>query len=269
MSSESERALIGDTLPMWNKHDLRLHLEDLGVSSGMTLLVHSSLRAFGYVIGGVETVIEVLLEAVGTQGTLVMPAFSAQLSDPGDWQDPPMPTKWLEKVRLSMPPFDSTRTATWGVGSIPEQFRSWTGVLRSNHPIDSFCAYGKNAAAIVEGHSLDFALGNNSPLARVYELNGFILLLGVGHDVNTSLHFAELRSGIRALVTIGARVQVNLNPTWIKYQDCDYDSSEFCKVGEAFEACTNITRCALVGTAHAKLIPQRQLVNFAEEYFKI
>ena len=82
---------------------LASQLGSLGVGPGQTLLVHSSLRALGWTCGGAQAVILGLLEAVGPQGTIVMPAHSGDFSDPGLWENPPVPADWQEGIRQSMP----------------------------------------------------------------------------------------------------------------------------------------------------------------------
>ncbi|WP_258316933.1 AAC(3) family N-acetyltransferase, partial [Escherichia coli] len=50
---------------------------NLGVQPGMTLLVHTSMRSIGWVSGGPVAVVLALEEALGPEGTLVMPAHTS------------------------------------------------------------------------------------------------------------------------------------------------------------------------------------------------
>ena len=245
-------------------------LAALGVGPGMTLLVHSSLSALGWVCGGAAAVILALENLLGPQGTLVMPTHSGDLSDPAEWENPPVPQSWWRVIRQTMPPFEPDLSPSRGMGVIPEVFRKQANVRRSNHPHFSFAAWGAQAEPITANHSLEFGLGEQSPLAKIYQLDGRVLLLGVGHDNNTSLHLAEYRADYpgKQFRQSSAPVKLGGERQWVVFRDVELDSSDFARIGEQFAADTGLVKEGKVGGATAWLMSQRQLVDFAVRWLE-
>ena len=245
----------------------------LGVESGMTLLVHSSLSALGWVNGGAVAVIIALQRVLGSTGTLVMPAFSTGLSEPSRWRKPPVPESWWNKIRATMPAYRPDLTPTRNMGVIAETFRKQNGVIRSAHPQVSFCAFGARAREITDNHSLAYGMGEESPLARVYDLVGHVLLLGVGHDRNSSLHLAEYRATYptKRIVQDGAPICTSGVRTWTTFENVDLDDSDFEQIGDAFvnSEAGNMTHHGKVGLADCQLMPQREIADFAVDWIEV
>jgi aminoglycoside 3-N-acetyltransferase len=239
----------------------------LGVEPGTTLILHSSLSSLGYVCGGAQTVVEAVRTVLGTAGTLVVPTHSGANSDPADWVAPPVPESWWSVIRSAMPAFDPRLTPTRGMGAIPDSVLRHHDVCRSAHPQVSFAAIGHHASEITSGHRLDQRLGISSPLGRIYDLEGSVLLLGVGYDRNTSLHLAEYLASWPSKRTRpqGAALLVDGERRWVTFTDLDIDESDFPAIGAAFEA-TGLARRGPVGDATAVLMPQRALVDFATRW---
>ncbi len=247
---------------------LERDLSMLGIEPGMVLLVHSSLSSLGWVCGGAVAVILAIENALGPGGTLVMPSMAGDLSEPADWHNPPVPEAWWPIIRDKMPAFDPDMTPTRKLGAIPECFWKQSGAVRSSHPNASFAARGPKAQTIVGGHSLDFSHGEGSPLARIYELDGRVLLIGVDHDVNTSLHLAEYRSSLKnhKQAKRGAPMTVASSREWVSYDDIELVDDDFVDIGKRFADETGLVRSGSVGCASCRLMPQRQLVDFAVQW---
>ena len=242
-------------------------LRALGVRRGGVLLVHSSLSALGWVCGGGVAVVQALLDALGPDGTLVMPTHTAGNSDPSLWTDPPVPRSWWPDVRAHMPAYDARVTPSAGVGAVPEVVRSWPGALRSEHPQTSFAAVGPRAAIVTRDHRLGSALGEHSPLGRLYELDADVLLLGAGHGSNTSMHLAEYRRAAPRRGRSGAAVAGPGGRRWVTCDDVDIDDGDFESIGAALDA-AGLSRAGAVGGARCRLMRQRAVVDFALEWIE-
>ena len=230
-------------------------------------MAHSSLSSFGYVLGGAQTIVSALLDILGPKGTLVMPAFSPQISDPESWDEINLPSSDLERARMEVPLFDERTTPTT-MGIISEVFRNWPGTLRSPHPQVSVCANGLKAEYIVFPHELEWGEGRGSPFERLYLLDAKILTLGVGFNRITLLHYAE------SLIATGRRktrkipISNNGSRSWLTVQDVGDDlDTHFPIIGKRFITEGKVSRIQ-VGSALCILMSSKELVDFAVNYFE-
>lgn len=221
-----------------NRKQLVDQLRRLGVRAGSVLLVHSSYRAIRPVEGGPGEVIEALLEAVGPEGTLVMPSMT-------DWDG--------DQV------FDPNVTPCRGMGVIADMFWRRPGVLRSDSP-HSFAACGPRAAEITAPHPPDLPHGPDSPVGRVYDLDGDILLLGVDHSANTTIHLAEFFAGVPYRVPKHCTVLRHGVPMRVDYGEIDHCCRNFAVVAEWLWE-RGLERRGKVGNAVARLVSSRALVE--------
>jgi aminoglycoside N3'-acetyltransferase len=215
-------------------------LRRLGVRPGQILLVHSSYRALRPVAGGPSGLIESLLEAIGPTGTLVMPSWT------GD----------------DDAPFDPRATpAAADLGIVAETFWRRLGVTRSAHA-QAFAAIGPRAAQILaDPLPLPPAIPA-SPVGRVHELDGFVALLGVGHDANTTIHLAEIMAGVPYSITKQMTLHEGGRATPITYRENDHCCERFALVDPPLRA-RGLQREGQVGRAQARLIRSRDVVEVA------
>src|SRR3989339_528264 len=158
-------------------------LKRVGLKKGDSVLVHSSLSKLGYVEGGVEKVIDALLETVNApeQGTVFVPTITGTVKMSKD--DPPV--------------FDPINTPCWA-GKIPETFRLRVEAKRSLHPSHSIAVIGKLSDYYIKDHeNSPTPCGKNTPYWRLAEQNGYILFLGADLRSCTFLHTLEELAGCK------------------------------------------------------------------------
>lgn len=155
-----------------DRGDLLAGLRGLGLEAGDHVIVHSSLSSLGHVDGGADTVVDALLDAVRPGGTVAVPTF----------------TRYDE-------PYDPA-TSPSTTGAVTEAFREREAAVRSPHPTKSITAIGPDAENLLVDHDPSNSLGPGSPLHRLLERDGKILLLGVDHTANSAIHIAERLAGV-------------------------------------------------------------------------
>lgn len=244
-------------------------LREVGLSAGDQVIVHTSLRSLGYVCGGAQVVIEALLKIVGEDGTVMMPTQSWKNLDPitgvhweiaeADWP----------KIRANWPAYDKDITPTNTMGAVAEMFRRWPGTVRSDHPVRSFAANGKNAQYLVENHDLCNIFGESSPIGKLYALGGKVLLISVDYDKNTSLHLADVRAEYpgKHTTTESSAMFINGVREWVSYETLYVDGEDFIKIGKAFEE-VHPVKTVQIGNAIVRNMEQRELVDFAVSWIE-
>lgn len=261
----TERDVVERTDEPVTVERLRGDLRELGVSPGDAVLVHSSMSAIGWVPGGAPAVVDALRAAVTEDGTLSMPTHSTQLSDPADWERPPVPDDWFETIRETAPPYRPELTPTRGMGAVADCFRAYPDVVRSDHPTTSFAAWGADAERVTVDHAYDSPLGEASPLASLYDLDASVLRVGV--DANTSLHLAEYRADYdKAFETEGGPVLSDEGRRWVTWEQ-PASEDDFREIEAAFEREGDVAR-GTVGLAESTLCRMCPLVDFAAEWME-
>lgn len=161
---------------MLAREGIRDVLTRSGLRTGDHLLVHSSLRSIGPIEGGPEALIEGLFEVISVAGTLAMPTFN---------YGSPLPE-----------PFFDPKTTPSKTGALTEIFMRYPGALRSLHPTHSIAARGERAEEFVAGHNKFTTFGIGSPIDRLAQADGYVLLMGVSHLANSCIHVGESYAGV-------------------------------------------------------------------------
>lgn len=245
------------------KEDLITQFKNCGLTEGQTIFVHTSLKSLGFVVGGAETLIRSLLEIVGEEGTLMMPSQTWKNLDPSTgvhWNEP---IEWWPIIRENWPAFDKEITPAIGMGAVAEMFRQWPGAKRSDHPARSIAAVGKHAEYITEKHDLSNIFGSDSPVDKLYKLDGQVLLIGVGYEKNTSLHLAETRANFssKRFADESSAVMIDGKRTWVTYSTQAVDDEDFSKLGNEYDQQKNI-KIHKVGNADVRFMEVRPLIDW-------
>ena len=165
---------------------LAADLAALGIAAGDIVMVHAACGRVGQVLGGPDTIIAALRDAVAPDGTVM--AYLAWDSPWEDFDGGRVPDAWKPHV----PPFDPALTrGARGNGVLPEMLRTTPGTRRSGNPGASIAALGAQAEWLTADHPLDYGYGPGTPLARLVEARGKVLMLGAPWDTMTLLHHAE------------------------------------------------------------------------------
>lgn len=173
---------------MISSSDLKTGLATLGLSKHL-VIAHASLKAFGHIDGGAETMLNALLESV--RGVM-MPTFTyktmlnPEIGPPRNGMTYGSQNDLNKMAETFHPDMPADKT----MGTLAETLRKHPKAKRSSHPIQSFA--GINMDAIINSQTIYNSLGLIGSLANQ---DGWVLLLGVDHRVNTSIHYAEKLAG--------------------------------------------------------------------------
>jgi aminoglycoside 3-N-acetyltransferase len=245
----------------------------LGLSAGQTVMLHASVKAVGWVVGGPDIVIQSILDVLESEGTLMMYI---------GWEDSPYDLKtWSDHVKKvyleECPPFkpDTSRAyRRWSI--LTEYLRTWPDAHRSSNPEASCASVGKLAQWITKDHPLQYGYGPGSPLAKLCKVKGKVLLLGAPLNTITLLHYVEHLADLPnkrvvhyeiPLLREGKRVWVSVE----EYETCKGITSNaeeyFQKIVKEYlssgEGCSG-----LVGAARSYLFDADDLTRFAKRWLE-
>jgi aminoglycoside N3'-acetyltransferase len=164
-------------------------------------------------------------------------------------------------------PFDRHATPCHGMGVVADTFWRLPGVMRSDSP-HAFAAIGPHASMIVAPHPPDVPHGLDSPIGRVWQLNGQVLLLGVGHDANTTIHLAENMAGVRYRRAKYLTVLRDGQPVRIPYAEIDHCCEKFALMDGWLSVRRQQARGA-VANGTARLARSRDIVEAALDKLRV
>ena len=237
-------------------------------------MVHCRMSALGHVVGGAETVLRALLDALEPDGTLM--AYTG-------WQDePPDDLDGLDEETRRIyleehPPYDPRfALARRDHGRIPEALRIWPGSCHSRHPEAGVAAVGPLAESLTAEHPYDDAYGASTPYARLVELGGQVVVLGAPLATVTLVHHAEAIAEVpdKRRVGYGMPVTVDGERLWRTFSDINTSvgALPYERILDKEDYIEHIARSALaagagksgpVGEAASYLFDARSLVGHA------
>lgn len=207
------------------KTQIEAALRDFGLRDGDIVLLHSSLSSLGRVEGGADAVVDAFLGVLGAAGTLVVPIFGA-------------------------------------LGIITETVKARPNAVCSVHPLAAVAAIGRDAEAICAGHwKPDIAHAEDTPYMRIAERGGYVCLLGVDQDRNTTLHTVEERLRLPYLRTTDQRTfdtpEGRVTKAWRFFPGPHRD---FIGLERALQA-AGALRVGRIGNAAVRLMRSRELID--------
>jgi len=261
--------------PLVTRSRLARDLVSLGLKTRDLVMLHASVRAIGWVVGGPDTVIRAILDVIGPEGTLMMYA---------GWEEAPYLTIALEEGRgeaylAECPAFDPERSRAnrkWSI--LTEYLRTWPGARRSDHPEASVVAVGAKAEWLTKDHPLNYPYGPGSPFAKLCEAGGKVLLLGSPLNAVTVLHYAETIAEIpdKRIVRYRMPILREGKRVWVEIEDIDtgegivegHSNEEyFAEIVREYLA-SGKGRWGTVGAASSYLFDAAELVRFAVRWLE-
>ena len=265
---------MADT-PLITPSQLAAGFRTLGLASGQTLLLHASVSAVGWILGGPRVILATLLESIAPGGTLMMLA---------SWEgNPYRMEQWTAAQRAAClaecPVFDpATSPADHREMSIlAEYLRTWPGAYRSSHPLASFVAVGARASWLTAAQPLRYPHGRESPLARLCAAGGKVALLGARFSNLTLLHHAEHLADLphkridrytMPVLQDGQRAWVDIEEYDTTDGIADFGSDDyFLAIGEAYVA-SGKGCAAEIGGAESFLLEADDLKQFGMHWME-
>lgn len=238
---------------MLTSEDFKSALDSLELGE-KPAIAHASLKPFGEVQGGPETILRALLASISG---LIMPTFTYKtmiIPEVGPPNNGLTYGRYRDLNRMAEP-FHSNKPADPLMGILPETLRRYPGAMRTAHPILSFAGANANGALNTQTIYNPFA-----PIGALADQDGWVLLLSVDHTVNTSIHYAEKLAGRRQFVR------------WALTKKCIIECPSFPGCSDGFEAIRpdieHVSRQVEIGEGFIEAIPLHPLLRIVKAELK-
>lgn len=261
--------LIHHTKTPITKDDIIKGLKTLGIDKGSKLEVHASLSAFGYVVNKAYDIIDALMELV-SEGVIIMPAHTSEMTNPRDWENPPVPKAWFEIIEKYRRPFDADVVIPDRLGQVATAFFNYPNVKRTNHPEVSLSVYNQTN----DPHWLDHSFDDRDlihPLYKLTQEGGKILMMGTDFMTCTSIHLSEFMcdhatiSHYDYMIKIGGKT-IKKTITTKYFDDDDLNFKEISKRYINTYKDTDDYKQVKVGLATLTLIDAKKLFDIAKDF---
>lgn len=226
----------------------------LGIDRTKPIIANSSLAQLGHLAGGTETVLGAILSV---SGGLMMPTFTYKTMVTPDVGPPENGLVYGSNgdMNLMAQFFTPDMPADPMMGRAAEVLRQNPRSMRSTHPILSFAGIGVDEAIMAQTLQEPLA-----PIRILTEAGGYVLLIGVDHTANTSLHYAEKLAGRKQFIRWALTAQGVVEcPGW------PGSSEGFRDIQPHLE---KITTRVVVGNAHIQALPLPEMIAIAEQVIR-
>ncbi|MFC7623436.1 AAC(3) family N-acetyltransferase [Microlunatus sp. GCM10028923] len=247
------------TDPVIGRDELVAGLDRLGLGPESIVFLHASLRSFGRVDGGAETVLAAVRQVCGTVlmfgavgDRTGVPAPPGLVRPNNSFYEADSWAAFDAAVAAATPARPGLPTDAW-LGAIAAAFADQPDVISGDHPLYPFRAAGDHAEELIKAQRPDLMLG---PVDALDRLAGDVLLLGVGHHANTTIHLAEQRLG-RSLFY---RYAVVAPGVWAEVPNVSGESHQFDDLEPQLAAATTET---MIGNCRARRVPARAVLAAA------
>ena len=250
-------------------------LRALGLQPGDTVMLHVSIKAIGWIVGGPDVVLHSILDVISDSGTIMMIASWEESTYHMERWSAERKQAYLEEC----PPFDpaTSRALTREMGVLPEYLRTWPGAHRSGHPDASFAAFGARADWLTRDHPMNYRNGTGSPLEKLCQVGGKVLSLGAPLETLTVLHHSAYLAQIpnKKIKRYRTPVLRGGETVWITIEDFDSSKGSPASYGEGYFRVIGREAIAAglaiqdrVGGAESYLFAAKSLMDFGVKWLE-